>query len=369
MPERLGQSEEHRRSVLRALLWITLVAGLVFAAINFSRGLNALASLEVAYALFAGALLPIIGTTPHLWRWTVAYLVPFFCIMEFALVLPNTSFTVFAWIQTIPIISYLLLGQRGGFWMSLVFISLGVVAFNVRYLTGDSALLQMVVVANIGFSSLAMMVFSHIYERSRVDNELRLIELAGTDSLTGLANRMRLTEEFRRIRSQVERNDQALSLVVLDLDWFKRLNDRYGHEVGDRALQHTARLLASRLRGSDLPCRIGGEEFALLLPGASLTQAAELADGLRAQLAQAPLQVGQEQVVITFSAGVATLGEDGDDLSALLRTADRRMYEAKHSGRDQVVAAGQRYPLGAELAGSTAASRAATAERAPSTDT
>ncbi|WVM91148.1 GGDEF domain-containing protein [Halopseudomonas pachastrellae] len=123
------------------------------------------------------------------------------------------------------------------------------------------------------------------------------------------------------------------------------------------------------MRDSDLPCRIGGEEFALLLPGASLAQAAELADGLRAQLAQAPLQVGQEQVVITFSAGVATLGEDGDDLSALLRTADRRMYEAKHSGRDQVVAAGQRYPLGAELAGSTAASRAATAERASSTDT
>ena len=177
---------------------------------------------------------------------------------------------------------------------------------------------------------------------------------------------MRLTEEFRRIRSQVERNDQALSLVVLDLDWFKRLNDRYGHEVGDRALQHTARLLEARLRDSDLPCRIGGEEFALLLPGASLTQAADLADGLRAQLAQTPLQVGQEQVVITFSAGVATLGEDGADLSALLRTADRRMYEAKHSGRDQVVAAGQRYPLGAELAGSTAASRAAAA---PSTDT
>ena len=262
--------------------------------------------------------------------------------------------------------AWYLLGRRGGFWMSLVFISLGVVAFNVRYLTGDSALLQMVVVANIGFSSLAMMVFSHIYERSRVDNELRLIELAGTDSLTGLANRMRLTEEFRRIRSQVERNDQALSLVVLDLDWFKRLNDRYGHEVGDRALQHTARLLEARLRDSDLPCRIGGEEFALLLPGASLTQAADLADGLRAQLAQAPLQVGQEQVVITFSAGVATLGEDGADLSALLRTADRRMYEAKHSGRDQVVAAGQRYPLGAELAGSTAASRAAAA---PSSDT
>ena len=364
MPERLVQSEEHRRSVLRALLWITLVAGMVFAVINFSRGLYVLAGLEVAYALFAGGLLTIIGTTRHLWRWTVAYLVPFFCIMEYALVLPNTSFTVFAWIQTIPIISYLLLGRRGGFWMSLVFIGLGVLAFNVRYLSGDTALLQMVVVANIGFSSLAMMVFSHIYERSRVDNELRLIELAGTDSLTGLANRMRLADEFGRMRSQVERSDQALSLVVLDLDWFKRLNDRFGHEVGDRALKHTAKLLAARLRESDLACRIGGEEFALLLPGATLSQAAELADGLRGQLAQAPLLVGEEEVLITFSAGVATLGEDGADLSALLRTADRRMYEAKHSGRDQVVAAGQRYPLGAELAGTAVTERLAAADKA-----
>ncbi|MEH6491464.1 GGDEF domain-containing protein [Halopseudomonas sp.] len=339
MPEQLEQDQSHRRSVLRALLWLTLGFGLIFAGLNVVRGLYLLASLELLYALFALCLIPVIPTTRHLVAWTIAYLVPFFCIMVFALLLPNTSFTVFAWIQTIPIISYLLLGLRGGLWMSLCFISAAVVAFNVRYITGEHAL-NALIITNLAFSSLAVMLFSHIYERSRVRNERRLIELAGTDSLTGIANRMRLNEEFQRLRSQSERSGMALSLVVLDLDFFKRVNDQYGHDVGDKALQHAAALLASRLRGSDLACRLGGEEFALLLLGADHAQAARLADQLRQQLYAAPLRVaGGSTLQISFSGGVATLGQDGDDLSALLKVADRRMYEAKGLGRNRIVAA------------------------------
>lgn len=339
MAEQLEQNQNHRRSVLRALLWITLVCGLIFAGLNTYRGLYLLAGLEVLYALFALCLLPIIPRTSHLAAWTVAYLTPFFCIMVFALLLPNTSFTVFAWIQTIPIISYLLLGQRGGLWMSLVFVSAGVVAFNVRYIVGDSAM-NALVAANLAFSSLAVMLFSHIYEHSRTRNEARLIELAGTDNLTGIANRMRLNQEFLRLRSQAERSGMALSLVVLDLDLFKRVNDQYGHEVGDRALRHAAQLLSSRLRGSDLACRLGGEEFALLLLGADHRQAASLADHLREQVATTPLRLAAgAELNISFSGGVATLNEDGDDLSTLLKIADKRMYEAKSAGRNRVVAA------------------------------
>lgn len=344
MTERLERNLQHRRQVLRALLWITVIAGIVFALININRGVYLLAALELIYATFAACLLFIVGSTRHLGRWTIVFLLPFFCIMEVALLLPQSSFTVFTWIQTIPIISYLLLGKRGGFWMSLVFISLGVVAFNVRYVTEDS-LLNLAVMANIGFSSLAVMLFSHIYERSRDDNERRLIELAGTDSLTGLANRMRLGETFRNLRGQADRSNTALSLVVLDLDHFKQVNDRYGHEVGDSVLQRTAEALRSRLRDSDLACRLGGEEFALLLPGASLEQAAGLADELRMRLEQTPIDAGRDTITVTFSAGVACLGEDGDSLSELLKTADRRMYEAKGGGRNQVVASGQQYAL------------------------
>ena len=346
MADRLERNVQHRRTVLRALLWITTIAGVVFAIINIQRDVYLLAVLELIYAGFAACLLRFVNTTPHLGAWTTAFLVPFFCIMEIALVLPQSSFTVFTWIQTIPIISYLLLGKRGGFWMSLIFISLGVVAFNVRYVT-EASLLNLVVMANIGFSSLAVMMFSHIYESSRDDNERRLIELAGTDSLTGLANRMRLAETFKSMRNQAERNDLPLSLVVLDLDNFKQVNDRYGHEVGDSVLQRAAALFQDRLRDSDLACRLGGEEFALLLPGASLEQAADLSDGLRQRLADTLVAAGHDTLRVTFSAGVASLGEDGDSLSELLKTADRRMYEAKGSGRNQVVAAGQRYALSA----------------------
>ncbi|MEH6563920.1 MAG: GGDEF domain-containing protein [Halopseudomonas sp.] len=338
MVEQLEHNQSHRRSVLRALLWLTLLFGVIFATLNIYRGLYLLASLEIVYAVFALSLLPIIPKTHHLAAWTVAYLVPFFSIMVFALLLPNTSFTVFAWIQIIPIVSYLLLGQRGGFWMSLTFVTAAVVAFTVRYMTDEHAM-NLLVVANLAFSSLAVLLFSHIYERSRTRNEARLIELAGTDSLTGIANRMRLAKEFPRLRSQAERSGMALSLVVLDLDMFKRVNDEYGHDIGDLALQHAAQLLSSRLRGSDLACRLGGEEFALLLLGAEHQQAAMLADQLRQQLVATPLHLDDAILTISFSGGVATLGEDGADLSGLLKVADKRMYAAKHGGRNRIVAA------------------------------
>ncbi|MEH6686341.1 MAG: diguanylate cyclase [Halopseudomonas sabulinigri] len=350
MAKQLEQNQSHRRSVLRALLWLTFVFGLIFAGLNSYRGMYLLAGLEVAYAFFALSLQRVVPTTRHLVAWTVAYLVPFFCMMVFALLLPKTSFTVFAWIQTIPIISYLLLGQRGGLWMSLIFVTAAVIAFNVRYMTGENSM-DALIATNLAFSSFAVMLFSHIYERSRTSNEARLIELAGTDNLTGIANRMRLGEEFLRLRSQAERSGMALSLVVVDLDMFKRVNDQYGHDIGDQALQHAAHLLSGRLRGSDLACRLGGEEFAVLLLGADHHQAASLADQLRQQLAATPLQLADGTALqMSFSGGVATLNDDGADLSALLKVADKRMYDAKSGGRNRIVAATSSFPEAAPAA-------------------
>ncbi|MFN3580888.1 MAG: GGDEF domain-containing protein [Pseudomonas sp.] len=350
MSEVLEASQKHRRQVLKALLWLTIAGGCLFAGLNLARGIWLLATLEAAYALFALCLLRLVDTTPHLRAWTLAYLLPFFVLMCFALLLPDTSFTVFAWIQTIPIICYLLLGLPLGMWMSLGFVALGVLAFSYRYM-GDEAWLNMMFLANVGISSLAIMLFSHIYERSRVDNELRLIQLASTDGLTGLANRMKLAEVFLRERSHALRDNVPLSLIVLDLDHFKRVNDQFGHEGGDRALCHIATLLPQQLRDTDLLCRLGGEEFAILLPGADLEQAALRANLLRQTLADNPLNLDGRLQVMTFSAGVASLGEDGQNLDQLLLIADRRMYEAKGGGRNQVVAAGQQYALVSSPAG------------------
>lgn len=345
MADLLSNPHQHQRQILRALLWLTVFAAGWLGLINLQRGLFWLAILELAYAGFALVLLQIIRRTPHLRLWSLIYLLPFFTIIIYSLMLPGTSQTSFAFIQAIPIVVYLLLGLRLGFWFSLVFITLGILAFSYRFLLDAELAISLVALLNVSISSFAIMLFSHIYERSRVQNEAHLRELAATDGLTGLANRMSLASNFQRERSRALRLQSPLSLVVMDIDHFKYINDRYGHAGGDLALRHLADSLRERLRDTDLICRLGGEEFALLLPDTPLDEAAALADELRLWLAERPLLLSDEPYVLAFSAGVATLGEDARDLDDLLLVADRRMYEAKAGGRNQVVAAGQQYRL------------------------
>jgi diguanylate cyclase (GGDEF)-like protein len=181
------------------------------------------------------------------------------------------------------------------------------------------------------------MIFAHIYERSRLLNEQRLTDQATTDSLTGLPNRLKLAEVFERERAHAQRNGTPLSLVFVDIDHFKQINDRFGHEVGDRALVHFATVLAQRLRVTDLFCRLGGEEFAVLLPGSKATQAREIAESLRERLAAQPLAVDETTLHMTLSAGVACFGVDGQSLDELMLAADRRTYAAKRAGRNRVI--------------------------------
>lgn len=336
MPAQLEANERHRRMVLKALLWTTLVGGVFFGILNLFHGIWLLSALEGLYACFSVGLLRIVDRTPRLRFWTLVYLIPFFCVMMVALLLSKTSYTVFAWIQTIPIICYLLLGLRVGSRVAITFITLGLAAFSHRF-TDDNYLLNLSIMSNVALASLAMVLFSHIYERSRMDNERRLLELASTDGLTGLANRMKLTEVFKREHAHTQRNASPLALIFIDIDHFKHINDQYGHEVGDQALRHLTHVLGDRLRSTDLFCRLGGEEFAVLLPHTTPAQAAEVAENLRQRLQETPLQLGGKNVTMTLSAGVANLGDDGNSLDDLLRTADKRTYAAKRNGRNQVV--------------------------------
>lgn len=327
---------QHRRLVLKALLWMTLFGGVFFSVVNLLRENWLLAVLELAYAGISLYGLLVIDRTRSLQALTLLYLVPFFTLMMMILFQPRTSFAVFAWIQTIPIIFYLLLGLRLGLWGSLLFIGIGLFAFGQRF-SSEDAVQNVLILANLATASLSVTLFSHIYERSRVNNERRLTELAATDALTGLANRMKLIEVFERERSHARRNGTPLALVFLDIDHFKQINDRFGHSAGDTALCHFANVLSQRLRSNDLFCRIGGEEFAVLLPGVSQNLAVGVADTLRERLAETPLSLSDTSLRMTLSAGIASLGEDGDGLDELMQAADRRTYAAKRGGRNRVV--------------------------------
>ena len=157
------------------------------------------------------------------------------------------------------------------------------------------------------------------------------------DPLTGLANRRAFEEELAREAARAVRAGAPLAVVALDVDRFKAVNDRHGHAAGDAVLRELAARASAAVRAGDLAARIGGEEFALLLPGAALPNALELAERVRAAIAAAPVDAGGTPLAVTVSLGCAALAPD-EAPGALLARADARLYEAKRSGRDRVMA-------------------------------
>lgn len=174
--------------------------------------------------------------------------------------------------------------------------------------------------------------------------QLRL--LAVTDQLTGVANRRGFLVASEQLLARARRRSQPLTLVLVDIDLFKRINDRYGHVVGDRALAHFASVLRHCVRSEDTIGRIGGEEFAILSES-SVADAERMVMRIRQTLLEQPLQEGSQQVVLTASFGIAQwLG--GRDVEALMMAADEALYRAKDAGRDSVIIAGKPQPAGVE---------------------
>jgi diguanylate cyclase (GGDEF)-like protein len=191
-------------------------------------------------------------------------------------------------------------------------------------------------------SYIADIVWS-IVEHHRAEEQIRLLNgrlehLAMTDELTGLANRrsffIRGGEEIKR----AQRYQVPLSLIMLDIDEFKNINDTYGHEAGDLALQRVATTLQANIREVDALARLGGEEFGVLLPNTQSEDAIKLAERLRLAVQSESCQVQQNQKMnVTASIGVAAYSEGISDLDALLRNADVAMYQAKNQGRNRLV--------------------------------
>jgi two-component system cell cycle response regulator len=166
---------------------------------------------------------------------------------------------------------------------------------------------------------------------------VRLEELATTDPLTGIANRRKMTEQIAAELERARRFGHPLSVLMVDIDFFKRINDTHGHDTGDGAIVALASLLAGSLRAIDTAARFGGEEFVVLMPETDDAVAAVAAERLRA--AAAALRVPAEggiDVTLTISIGLAAAIGD-DTPSTLLIRADKALYRAKQEGRDRVV--------------------------------
>jgi len=192
---------------------------------------------------------------------------------------------------------------------------------------------------------------SYAFTEQRVETlELICLSLAGrlelsrkaiTDSLTGLYNRGYFQGTLTKECSSARRKERSLSLVLVDIDHFKKVNDEWGHQVGDDVLKHVAKMLKTGCRESDIVARYGGEEMALILPETKMEAAMEVAERIRQSLAEQPYTADGTHVPVTASFGVATLDAEHESADELIKAADDALYRSKENGRNRVTAANE----------------------------
>jgi len=156
------------------------------------------------------------------------------------------------------------------------------------------------------------------------------------DGLTQIHNKRALFEALEKELMRARRYERDLALLMFDIDFFKRINDQYGHLAGDHVLRELARIVQERIRREEVFARYGGEEFVILLPETPLPGAAALAESLRARVANHPFVFQGERIPVTVSIGTALLGENDKVASDLIQRADEKLYEAKRGGRNRV---------------------------------
>jgi diguanylate cyclase (GGDEF)-like protein len=275
-------------------------------------------------------------------------------VFWFAAVMPDTGIRILlvsmAWIYIMSACVKILLAQShrdnalsrrvlaGLFMVMIAFVVVRVVYFvligvNPRFSIMDTTNLMnmvtpMVVAALpvIGTTAFLLMCSERIrrqWERA-----------ASTDYLTGLANRRTLTQAG--VQRFKEGRAAGLALAVIDIDHFKSINDRHGHDIGDVALKHVASTLEGSCRGQELPARLGGEEFVVLLDQVDAAQAHTAAERLRLAIAAQPFVAGELQLPVTVSIGVAVQRSDDASFDSLLKRADHALYAAKSGGRNRV---------------------------------
>jgi len=255
------------------------------------------------------------------------------------IIISGPSDYAFAWIMVFPPISYFLLGRNTGRLvtiLSFIVIFMGILVFSPPWLSNDLNLLSFI---NLLFAAICVTILISFSELSRakaydfikLKNE-ELMRLSHTDALTGISNRLKLDEVMMKELARIRRGTPHFSVLMGDLDLFKRVNDNFGHLAGDQILVEIASAITMICRLSDTVGRWGGEEFLIICPETSGEGAMILAEKIRRAVEMLPLH---RYGTVTISLGV-TQSKLDDDINTIIHRADKALYLAKSAGRNQV---------------------------------
>lgn len=331
--------DRDKKRVFLVVLTFTAVAGIGFACLNYYRNLIALATVELITAFISMWLWIHVNKTSsvrNFKRLALIYVTVFFCIMMFAISSKGVSITIFAWVLVIPLTSYLLLGVKLGFIITAVFYSIATFLFFGGY-TAHPVLIEKAAYGNIFVCALLYWGVSHSYELSNQSFKLKLQRMAVSDHLTGLYNRTTMSQLFKATIEQAQLTENTVSLVLFDLDNFKKINDRFGHETGDQVLIKFSEILQSSIEKIGVAFRIGGEEFAIMFATNSEIFTLSLTERIRQETEKIIIDETSSDLNVSVSAGVVTSQPNKAVLSEMMVTADRRMYQGKSQGRNVVI--------------------------------
>lgn len=318
-----------RRSILRVMLVITILPAMFFAAFNWFVGLKLFAALEFAVACIWLGIWSVSKTTHHVQRWSLIYLASCLGLTFMGILVSRFQSGLYVWIFIFPILSYLLLGRRIGTVLAAisVFLGLGALGWRVWQQTME---VHWIVLANFGVCALAIWAMAHVYESKRESMILRLHDMATQDPLTGLLNRRTLTDTLRAVLNRARRRLEAVTVVYIDINEFKQINDIQGHHRGDDILLAVAEAIQHGTRLEDYAFRLGGDEFCIVFANCTASHAKDIYANRIANKLQ-DLEKG-----LSLSAGYAQA--DPDNLLSpdeLIQQADQDMYNAKRAEKSQ----------------------------------
>lgn len=322
------------------MLVLAVVAGCIFSAVNFYLQRYPLSLVQLGFTILSMALLIALmqkKLTYNLNKVCRLYTGLLYVLALWLLIfLPTMQITMFSVIFLIPCVSYLLLGQLWGFVYTAFFATTSLGVYLFRYSTNEG-IWDIGVAGNLGLCLVTVWLFSHLYEKSRLQSQKILMQTASEDSLTKLLSQSTLSMILSRDLKESINNDKALSIAVIDIDWFKIINNNYGYDVGDKVLFEIAQTIKANIRFSDSAFRLGGEEFCVSLPNTSSKEALQVIEKIRTIIEQKIFEFDGAVMSLTISAGIADCSYGEHRLDTAFELAAKRVHLAKSSGRNQVI--------------------------------
>ncbi len=322
----------HNFTTFKRMLLLTSLALIFVAVLNISRHIYSLAVVEFALAI--ACLLCFFQfdkwiNEKTIGRFSFAYSNALMMTLMYVTTVEGIDVTAYLWLSLVPFGAYMLNGLVWGVLLTGFYLTIASIILMLRlHISPEEADIESLF--NIVGSVVTLWILTHSYTVANISSKKQLIELATLDSLTELKNRHAFYDSFE------QNKQQAKSLVLIDLDFFKVINDTYGHDAGDYVLQKVAQVLAEKTSCGAGAFRLGGEEFAILLPNTNIEQANTIANSLISALRETVFVYQEQTIKVTASAGVANSSAGDTDLNKLMKQADECLYHAKQGGRDCV---------------------------------